>query len=82
MFGKVFNPVDGQLQQVFSKIQKGNGYYAADLAKLNITTINHLWEGLSSMPLPDEGFIPGMGDSEQIKVPAVGCRLDNWMVGA
>ncbi len=52
VFGRAFNPINGEMNKVFDKIHKHNGYVPADLAMFNIRTINHYWESIGKMPLP------------------------------
>jgi hypothetical protein len=59
VFGKSFNPLNAQMNAVFSKIHKGNGYYSADLAIMNISLIIDYWKKMKTMPLP-ESFTPGL----------------------
>jgi len=59
VFGKSFNPLDAQMNAVFSKIHKGNGYYSADLALMNVELITDYWKRLKTMPLPGS-FTPGL----------------------
>lgn len=56
--GREFNPLNGQLSNVYSKSQKGHGYNAAELAVFNIRMINEFWRMHSEVPLPDD-FEPG-----------------------
>lgn len=58
VFGKSFDPVQGQMRQIFSKSHKNKGYRSADLALLNIRLIDNYWSELAKMPLPEE-FSPG-----------------------
>ena len=59
VFGKSFNPLDGQMSKVFGKCHKNMGYRSADLATFNIGLILNYWEQIRSMPLP-EYFTPSM----------------------
>ena len=70
MFGKSFNPIEGQMATVFSKIQKMDGYVPADLAMLNVKLITDYWEQISKMNLPEGDFIPGIYKSRksQLKI--------------
>ncbi len=59
VFGKVFNPINGEMNKVFEKVHKHQGYVPADLAMFNVRTINHYWESIAGMPLPSK-FTPSM----------------------
>ena len=59
VFGKSFNPLEGQMRKVFDKCHKNNGYRSADLAMLNVGLILNYWEQIGKMPLP-EFFTPSM----------------------
>lgn len=65
VFGKCFNPVDGQMASVFSKIHKMNGYVPADLAMLNVRMITDYWEQIGKMSLPDGDFRVGVYKSRK-----------------
>ena len=53
VFGKSFNPIEGQMNYVFSKIHKGKGYHPAELALMNTGLITHYWEKVGEMKLPN-----------------------------
>lgn len=59
VFGKSFNPVEGQMMQVFGKCHKNQGYRSSDLAMLNVGLIINYWEQVGKMPLP-EYFTPSL----------------------
>ena len=59
VFGKSFNPLEGQMSQVFGKCHKNMGYRSADLAMFNIDLILDYWEKIRGMPLP-EYFTPSL----------------------
>lgn len=61
VFGKSFNPMQGQMNKVFNKGHKNHGYFSADLAIMNVRLINNYWEEVGKMPLPDE-FVPCIQD--------------------
>lgn len=59
VFGRSFNPMQGQMNKVFDKGHKNNGYYSADLTIMNVRLIGNYWEEVGRMPLPEE-FVPCM----------------------
>ena len=59
VFGKSFNPLDGQMKNVFSKIHKKNGYIPAELAMMNVELITDYWEKVGKMNLPAK-FTPDL----------------------
>lgn len=59
VYGKAFNPINGEMNKVFEKVHKHQGYVPADLAMFNIRTINHYWDSIEKMPLPSI-FIPSI----------------------
>ncbi len=61
VFGKSFNPIQGQMSKVFSKQHKNKGYRSSDLSMLNVRLIMNYWDEMKRMPLPEE-FTPGMVD--------------------
>ena len=61
VFGKSFNPIQGQMSKVFSKQHKNKGYRSSDLSMLNVRLIMNYWDEVERMPLPEE-FTPGMVD--------------------
>jgi hypothetical protein len=63
-FGKTFNPVEGQIANIFSKIHKMNGYVLADLAMTNVKLITDYWKLMSEMELP-KSFHPGIVKSRK-----------------
>ncbi len=66
VFGKCFNPINGQMASVFSKIHKMNGYIPAELALTNIRLITDYWKVMSEANLPDN-FHPGIIKSRKEK---------------
>lgn len=74
VFGKSFNPVEGQMATVFSKIHKMNGYVPANLALFNVKMITEYWEQISQMELPENDFCPGIFKSRksQLKIKEEG----------
>lgn len=70
VFGKSFNPIEGQMAAVFSKIHKMEGYIPADLALFNVKMITDYWEQISMMDLPQDNFTPGIYKSRksQLKI--------------
>lgn len=59
VFGKSFNPIEGQMNKVFNKIHKNNGYVSADLALFNVKMITNYWKNMEEMPLP-KSFEPSL----------------------
>ena len=51
-FGKVFNPTNPALNQVYRKSHKKRGYHPADLAIFNIKMMRLFWEEHEEMALP------------------------------
>jgi hypothetical protein len=49
VFGRVFDPAQGQLTRVFEKAQKGKDYTPAQLARFNIRMVRAFWEGYAEM---------------------------------
>jgi len=66
VFGKCFNPVEGQMANVFSKIHKMDGYIPAELALTNVKLITDYWKYVSEMELPEK-FHPGIVKSRKEK---------------
>lgn len=85
VFGKCFNPVEGQMASVFSKIQKMNGYVPAELAMLNVRMITDYWKLITEMPLPETDFHPGINKSRKermkIKENEERCYADRCTIG-
>lgn len=59
VFGKSFNPLEGQMSKIFGKCHKNMGYRSADLAMFNIRLILDYWEKIGEMPLPEQ-FVPSL----------------------
>lgn len=59
VFGKCFNPVEGMMANVFSKVHKMDGYVPAELAMANVRLITDFWEEMGRMGLPKD-FRPGI----------------------
>ena len=49
VFGRIFDPAQGQLCRVFDKAQKGNEYIPERLARFNIRMALAFWEGFAEM---------------------------------
>lgn len=60
VFGRIYDPVNYQLTNCFSKKQKKNGYTSPALALFNIRMVNTFWRTLEDYPSSD-GFIAGLG---------------------
>ena len=59
VFGKSFNPIEGQMSKVFGKCHKNMGYRSSDLAMFNVSLILDYWDKIRDMPLP-EYFTPSL----------------------
>ena len=59
VFGKSFNPLEGQMSKVFGKCHKNMGYRSAELAMFNVDLILDYWNKIREMPLP-EYFTPSL----------------------
>lgn len=70
VFGKSFNPVEGQMATVFSKVHKMDGYVPANLAMFNVKMITDYWKNMSMLDDPSEDFLPGIYKSRksQLKI--------------
>lgn len=70
VFGKSFNPIEGQMASVFSKVHKMDGYVPADLAMFNIKMITDYWNNISMLDDPTDEFYPGIYKSRksQLKI--------------
>lgn len=70
VFGKSFNPIEGQMSTVFSKIHKMEGYVPANLAMFNVRMITDYWKQIAQMDLPEGDFRPGIYKSRksQLKI--------------
>ncbi len=68
VFGKSFNPVEGQMATVFSKVHKKEGYVPAELAMFNVRMITDFWENMSMMSTPSGGFLPGIYKSRKAQL--------------
>lgn len=60
VFGKCFDPLEGQMASVFSKIHKMDGYIPTELAMFNVRMIADFWENLLALSTPSEDFRPGI----------------------
>ena len=59
VFGKSFNPIEGQMSKVFAKCHKNMGYRSSELAMFNVDLILDYWKKIREMPLP-EYFTPSL----------------------
>jgi len=66
VFGKVFNPLSMELNGVYSKSHKGEGYRSAELALFNVEAINGFWELHRKLNLPQK-FKPGIVQSRKTR---------------
>ena len=49
VFGRVFDPYDGKIHNVFTKEEKHNGYEPASLSLLNIKNVTDFWHNMDVM---------------------------------
>lgn len=47
--GRVFNPMDGQLQQIWGKEEKYTEYHPCDIARMNIRLIDGFWREVNRL---------------------------------
>lgn len=70
VFGKSFNPVEGQMATVFSKVHKMDGYVPANLAMFNVKMITAYWNNMAMLEDPSDDYLPGIYKSRksQLKI--------------